>query len=142
MLYEDRLPEAKALLYRLFAEVITDGNLTLADQIIAPDFISHHLRPGQSQGLAGFKAGLMHIRSAFPDWRSVPEAFLAENDQVAARWTVQGTHLGPFMGMAASGRRIVMREMGFFRISAGKIVEFWGIAEELTLLQQLGAIQH
>ncbi len=44
------------------------------------------------------------------------------------------------MGIPATGRPITMREIGVFRVSGGKLVEMWGQADELGMLQQLGVL--
>ena len=44
------------------------------------------------------------LRAAFPDVRIAIDGMLAEGDRVMARVTIEGTHLGPFLGQPASGR--------------------------------------
>ena len=60
--------ENKAILRRLYEDVINTGNLGLADEFIAVDQIEHEDFPGMSaEGLAGFKEFFTMFRSAFPD---------------------------------------------------------------------------
>jgi steroid delta-isomerase-like uncharacterized protein len=132
--------ENKAVVRRLFEDVISKGDFALADDLVAADFVSHNLRPGQGQGREGFKQGLATIRAAFPDWQSTVEEMIAEGDKIAARWTVRGTHQGSFAGIPATGKRITMTEIGILRVGVGKVVEFWGVADELGMMQQLGII--
>ncbi|TMG41616.1 MAG: ester cyclase, partial [Chloroflexi bacterium] len=47
---------------------------------------------------------------------------------------------GPFMGMAPTGMRVVVVVMDLCRFSGGKIVEHWGLTDNLSMMQQLGAI--
>jgi steroid delta-isomerase-like uncharacterized protein len=134
------IEQNKTVLRRLLSEVISKGDYALADELVAVDFVSHQLRPGQGQGLDGFKQGLRVVRAAFPDWESVVDELLGEGDMVAARWTAHGTHQGAFAGIPPTGRRIKMKEMGIFRVVSGKLVEYWGLADELALMQQLGVL--
>lgn len=44
------------------------------------------------------------------------------------------------MGIPPTGKRVTWTEIAIFRLQEGKIVEGWGIADSLHLMQQLGAI--
>ena len=96
-----RPDDLRQVALRVFSEIITGGDLALADVLIAPDYVDHR---GGPPGRDGFKLGLQMIRAAFPDWSSTPEDMVVEGDKVAARWTVRGTHQGDFMGIPATGR--------------------------------------
>jgi predicted ester cyclase len=128
----------KTIVQRIFAEVISKGDLALADAIIAADLVDHD--PRQAPGLAGFKHGLVAVREAFPDWTSTIDALVCEGDLLGARWTVRGTHKAPFFGVPPTGRTVTMREAGMFRVAGGKLVEVWRVADELALLRQLGVL--
>jgi predicted ester cyclase len=65
---------------------------------------------------------------------------IAEGDRVAFRSTLEMTHTGEFMGVAGTGERISVVEMGFFRIANGKIVEMWGLLDTMGLLTKVGVI--
>lgn len=129
--------DLRPLALRVFSEIISGGDLALADALIAPDYVDHR---GGPPGREGFKLGLQMIRAAFPDWSSTPEDMVVEGDRVAARWTVRGTHLGDFMGIPATGRAITMAEAGILRFEGGQLVELWRVADELGLLRQLGVL--
>ena len=128
-------PDLRALTKRIFEHVISGGDLALADALIAPDFTDHRGPPGRD----GFKLGLQMVREAFPDWTSAPIELVVEGDKVAARWVVRGTHRGPFLGFAPTGRAIEMAECGILRFEGGQLVELNRVADELSLLRQLGA---
>lgn len=131
----------KRLALQIFEDVISRGDLTAADALIAPDFVDHFaIQRGASPGLEGFKLGLEMIRGAFPDWRSEVEDIVEEGDRVALRWRVSGTHLGVFLGFEGSGKAIQMEEAGVMRFADGKLVEMWRVADEVALMRQLGLI--
>ena len=56
---------------------------------------------------------------------------------MAARFTAHGIHKGDFMGLPATEKTITMTGIEIFRIKDGKIVELWGEANLLGLMQQL-----
>lgn len=131
-------PEAlRQLARRVFSEIISGGDLALADHLIGSDYVDHR---GGPPGREGFKMGLQMVRAAFPDWTSTPDDMVVEGDRVAARWTVRGTHQGDFMGIPATGREITMAEAGILRFEDGRLVELWRVADELALLRQLGVL--
>jgi steroid delta-isomerase-like uncharacterized protein len=67
------------------------------------------------------------------------EDMVAEEDKVAARFTLRGTHQKTFFGVPPTGKTIVVQTMAFYRLSAGQPVEEHGQADMLGLLQQVGA---
>jgi steroid delta-isomerase-like uncharacterized protein len=92
------------------------------------------------RGLAGYMNVLGMMRSGFSDIQWSLEEIIAEGDRVAARFTMRGTHDGTFFDVPATGRRIEVRAMSFYRLADGKFVEEYGQPDQLGLLQQIGAI--
>ncbi len=123
---------------RVFTDLISHGDLTDCEQLIAEDYVDHR---GGPPGRAGFVLGLQAVRRAFPDWTSTVADMLVDGDRVAARWTVRGTHDAEFMGIPATGKAIEMQECGILRFDdQGRLAELWRVADELTLLRQLGVL--
>jgi predicted ester cyclase len=90
--------------------------------------------------LVEFKQFARGLRSAFPDINVTINDTLAQGDQVVARWSATMTHTGPFLGMAATGRKATVTGMSIQRIVDGKIVEGWDNWDQLGLLVQIGAV--
>ncbi len=131
----------KALFRRFIEEVVNAGNLALIDELVAPDFIEHEdLPPGVPPGREGLKAFFAEWRSGFPDGRVTLELEIAEGDLVVGYETWRGTQQGTFMGMPASGRPVTFKVIDIVRVANGQIVEHWGLGDNLSLLQQIGAI--
>jgi steroid delta-isomerase-like uncharacterized protein len=122
--------------HQLFDALISRGDLSLVDALIAPDFVNDR-GPG---GREGFAAGLMAVRAAFPDWTSSVDELMVGDQTVAARWTVRGTQRGAFMGIPATGRSVVMQECGFLSFREGKLCAIRRVADELSMLRQLGVL--
>ena len=59
---------------------------------------------------------------------------------MAARYMVQGTHRGEFLGIPGSGRRVTIQAVESYRLDGGKLAEQWVVMDALGLLQQLGAV--
>jgi predicted ester cyclase len=76
----------------------------------------------------------------FPDIQWTLEEMVSEEDKIAARFTMRGTHQGPFFGVPPTGREIVVEALNLYHLSAGKIVEEYGHPDMLGLMQQIGAL--
>jgi predicted ester cyclase len=79
------LDENKKLYLRLAQEVLTNKNLALADELIAPDFREHVGGEVRRVGVEGFKAARLRRNAAFPDWKVTVDDIIAEGDKVVAR---------------------------------------------------------
>lgn len=78
--------------------------------------------------------------AAFPLYRIDPEEIVAEGDLVCVRGTIRGVHTGPFMGMPPTGKEINVAIYLTYRISGGKIIDHWMLTDNMSMMQQLGAI--
>jgi steroid delta-isomerase-like uncharacterized protein len=130
--------ENKALVRRLYAEVMGKGNMTIADALLSPEYIEH--LPVPTPGREGLKQLVTMVLSAFPDIHPTVEDAVAEANRVAVRIVARGTHQQAFMGIPPSGKAVEWREMHIYRVVGGKIVEHWGEIDQLALLQQIGAL--
>jgi steroid delta-isomerase-like uncharacterized protein len=128
----------KALVRRFVEEVQGQHRIELIDELFSPGFIDHYAgaSPPYRDSAKRFFA---MIFAAFPDVRATIHDQTAEGDKVWTRKTFNGTHLGPFMGVAPTGRKIAVDVMDVFRIQDGQLAEHWGISDMLGLMQQLGA---
>jgi steroid delta-isomerase-like uncharacterized protein len=134
------LDENKKLYLRLADEVLTNKNLAVADELIASDFREHVSGEARRVGVEGFKAARLRRNAAFPDWKVTVDDIIAEGDKVVARATGEGTHLGEYMGIPPTGRRIKVSWIAIYRIADGRLAEHWQHIDELGLRQQLGAV--
>jgi predicted ester cyclase len=132
--------EDNKALFRRWCEVISQNRLDRVEEIIAPDEVDHALPPGIPSGLEGVKQLFTLLHTAFPDLQIEIEDLIAEGDEVVGRVTARGTHEGEFMGIAPTGKPVSFNAIDVVRIARGKIVERWSQADNLALLQQLGAV--
>jgi steroid delta-isomerase-like uncharacterized protein len=130
----------KTILHRYGEEIWSQGNLAVANEIIAPTILVHI--PGHPDVVdrEGFKQTVRVFRTAFPDGRYSVEDMIADEDTVVVRWAFHGTHTGELMGIAPTGKQVKWTLTCFYRVTDGKVQRCWGDADNLGLLQQLGAI--
>ena len=89
--------ENSKLVMLRFVEFINTANEKLAAELIHPQAVFYV--PGYPEpmhGPAGYLAIIGMMRMAFPDIQWTLEEMVVEDDKVAARFTMRGTHKGPF----------------------------------------------
>ena len=131
----------KAISRRADEELFNRGNLDVADELFAADFLHHDPASAEAwRGPEGVKRYVRLVRTAFPDLHLTIEDQVAEGDKVAYRWTARGTHRGEFMGRAPTGNRVSLTGIAIARVTDGKIREIWETSDALGLMQQLGGV--
>ena len=126
-----------------FEEVWRKGRLEAIDEMVADDAVMHGLaEPGAvARGGAGFKPFVARMRAAFPDVDIRPQQLVEEDDVIVTRWVATMTHQGDQLGVPATGRRVSIDGVTIVRLRDGKIVEAWNHYDQLSLMQQIGALQ-
>jgi predicted ester cyclase len=101
-------------------------------------FVAHDVQvDGQPRGLRGYIAALEAVVRGFPDYRWDLQHLLVDGREIAAHFIDTGTHLGPFLGIPATGRTVTAQEFAIYRVEADRIAEVWGTADNLRLVEQL-----
>jgi steroid delta-isomerase-like uncharacterized protein len=130
----------KELVRRFYEEVWRKGNVDVADDVFARDYVRHDLRATEAApGPEGQKQIARAFRAAFPDLTFEVEIDVAEGDYVAARWTASGTHSGRWGNVDATGRFVIFSGVNIFRFERGLVAEMWNHRDDLGLQDQLGA---
>jgi steroid delta-isomerase-like uncharacterized protein len=119
-------------------ELWNTGNLALADEVLATDFVDY-AHPEFTPDPQSVKQAVIDFRTGFPDAHVTTEHLMSEGDVVAMRNMIRGTHQGLFAGFPPTGKEVVLRGMGFIRIANGKMVELWNCQDTLSWVLQLGA---
>lgn len=124
-----------------FWDAINNGNLEAMRELVAPDCVDHDPAPDQAPGPDGYIHFFTMLTTAFPDANIAVDQMVADEENVAFAYTLTGTHQGPFMGHEATGKRISIRGMQISRFENGKMVERWGMSDQMGILQQIGAVE-
>ena len=130
----------RVVVQRFLEEVINQGRLEQADEIVAEDFVELDPLPGQRQGREGLKEVIGMLRAAFPDMHWVVDEMIAEGEKVVTRFTWTGTQQGTFMGIPATGRSVVVKGVVIDRIVGGMMTDSRILMDTMGMMQQLGAI--
>ena len=115
----------KAIFRRFYERAWNLGDLAVIDELLAPDFVNHEVPNAPMPHRDLYKQAIIESRDAFPDTSLIIDDLVAEGDQVAARWRMQGAHTGTAWGKAPSGKQLDMAGITIVRVVNGKITDFW-----------------
>lgn len=136
--------QLKAITREAFERIFNAGDLAYVDQAIAPDAIDHQ-EPEGTDFRAHLKEVITVLRTAFPDLRFEIHEILADEQIVACRSTMTGTHtgplnIGPLAALPVTGAKVEVPHMHFFRYDReGQTTDMWHTWNTLLLARQLGA---
>jgi steroid delta-isomerase-like uncharacterized protein len=125
-------------------KMINQRDLSQAPRFIAEKSVHHEFdgavakMPQVRRGPEAMARFLGTYLRAFSDLRIVFEDAMTDRDRVVTRWRFEGTHDGPLLGVAPSGRRVSIEGIRIDRIENGKIAESWMQWDTLGMLQQVG----
>jgi predicted ester cyclase len=123
---------------RIIDEGFNQGRLEVADELVAPGAVEH--QRGSADGPEGLKRTIKILRSAFPDFTLTITEVVAVGDKVWAMQKGGGTNLGSFAGHAPTGRTAFIDVIDVCRFENGKMVEHWGVPDQLGMMMALGHI--
>jgi len=128
-----------AAVRRLFDEVLSGGDLSVLDSLIASNLkLYDPSAKNFAGGLEGFKKREEMYDYAFPSKTVEIDEIFSSGDTVSVRWTVTGTHDRDLTGIPATGNDITVTGTSIFLLKGGKITEIWQNWDELGMLAQLG----
>jgi ketosteroid isomerase-like protein len=117
------IEENKAIVRRFFEEAVNRTNLSVFDELFAPDFVDRTPFPGQAPGPAGIEESAGGLLAMFSALRVTVEAVIAEGDLVAAHVTWRGTDARTSQGVTGTTLHI-------WRLAGGQFLETWSAGWE------------
>ena len=126
----------KTILLKLIEEGFNRGNLSVVDEVVSPDAEEH--QRGNHDGSEGTKEVISTLRRWFPDLQMHAEDTVASGGKVWARFRATGTNLGSIMKMPPTGRKMEITVIDIVRIEDERIVEHWGVPDQLGMMLQTG----
>ncbi|HET9950180.1 MAG TPA: ester cyclase [Candidatus Eisenbacteria bacterium] len=123
---------------RWIEEIWRPGDLGTFEELHAPEFRDRSAA-GRGETRDDYRRMLESFYAAFPDFRTRIEDLVVDETRatVAIRWAARGTHRGPYLGVAPSGRALEFAGIEIVRVEGGRIVERWGEWDGMSLLAQL-----
>jgi steroid delta-isomerase-like uncharacterized protein len=126
----------KAVVRKVFTDILSQGKYEVAAEIYAKDFVNHDTT--KDLGVDEDQINNRGWRAAFPDLEITVEREIAEGDFVTALWRARGTNTGSGNGLNATGKKTEGRGISVFRVVDGKLKEEWTEFSQLLVLRQLG----
>lgn len=131
--------EAERAALLTFYEAFSQRRAELIDGAVTQDWEDIPLPPGSGRGPESVKPILRAFFEAFPDVHIAVLDIVHEPGRAAVRSILTGTHRGPFMGVAPSGREICVSCHDFHELREGRIARTWHLEDWFTALTQIGA---
>jgi steroid delta-isomerase-like uncharacterized protein len=131
----------KDVVRRYFVDLMNDQRLDAVDEIMTQDCAFRApVMPAEMRGADVFRQVVAGLHRTFPDLRFTLHDLIAEDDRVVGSWTMEGTHQGEWLGVAATGRRLSVTGIDTFRIRDGRIARIEIQADYLGAMRQMGAL--
>jgi steroid delta-isomerase-like uncharacterized protein len=121
-------------------ELWNTGDLGIADELFAPDYVNHDPNNPEVTDLAMYKRFVAATRKGMPDFHVEGLDLILSADRGAGRWLASGTNTGEMMGLPPTGQRALWEGVTIYRFEDGKIAEGWWYGDALGMLQQLGVM--
>jgi predicted ester cyclase len=131
--------ESKALMRRVTEEIWNQRRLELIDELVSEDFVDHIEAPGlEGTGRERYRSHVAMTLAWFSDFQNVLEVVIGDGDIAVSYGRTMGTQDGEMMGMPPTGKRVDCETFGMLRFKDGQLVERWGLADNMAMMQQLG----
>ena len=112
----------KQLARRWFEQLWNEKNTAVITELMDPLAVGV-TEGGEIKGPAEFKTMVYEpFVHAFPDVKVTIDGLIAENDDVAIRWTLSATHKGTLMHLSPTGKQVKFSGMTWQRFKNGKII--------------------
>jgi predicted ester cyclase len=131
----------KAIIRRYIGEIINTGNTEHISDFISSDYVEVFQNKTYPVRIDGAVKHTIGVRETYPDLHITIDKQIAEGEWVVTCYTMTGTHLGMWMGIKPTGKKIVCTGVNVDRLIDGKIVEHGGAANLFHSLLNIGAIK-
>jgi predicted ester cyclase len=121
---------------RLIEDGFSRGKLEVLDELMAADCVEH--QRGNRPGVEGAKATVSTLHSWMSEFELEIADVVAAGDTVWSRNRARGINTGSVMGNPPTGKRVEVDVFDVVRFENGKVVEHWGVADQLGMMIQLG----
>lgn len=139
----DATTEEEAVVRRWFEELFNEGDLAVAEEIVASELEYHgpmSLSPAEVAGPADVKEFVELYRTAFPDLRYAIQRLSYGDGEVSVWWSATGTHRSDLFAIESTGEPFTIEGLDVFVFEDGKIAEVYAQWDTLKLVQELGVV--
>ena len=127
------------LIRRFYTDLWEAGDETAAPDILHPDLTFRGSVGLSKTGIDGYLDYLRLIRTALADYRCDILSLITQGDKAAARMRFHGRHVGEFLGVGSTHRRISWQGAAFFEMRESRLADIWVLGDTDALRAQLEA---
>lgn len=133
--------ENLAVVRRFYEEGVNGGDLSVFDEVVAPDAVYHAATVMDATGPEALKDIFDDLFAGLPGTQYTLLSSTAGPEAVAVRYGVSGVHSGEFRGFAPTGETITWTQSTFVHVACGQISEMWSEVSQLDRLRQFGGLE-
>ena len=115
----------KQVVIKFNNEFFAKGNTEITKELLANSFVNHTAPPGAPTDATVMIQFITAFHKGFSDISIEIFEVLGEDNKVALRKTITGTHTGEFMGKQATGKKVVFSVIEIDILKDGKITDHW-----------------
>lgn len=131
----------KKIVKEYLEKIVNTGNSDSITNYISESYTEKFENKKYHLGIEGAIEHIKGVRKTYPDLEITIDKQIAEGDWVATCYTMRGTHLGEWMGIKPTGKKIEVTGVNIDRIVDGKIIEHSGAANLFNALLEIEAIK-
>lgn len=122
--------ESRAVVERVWTDVVNDGNLAAVDELVAADYVYHGPGGYEFTGPNGFRRFITALHEIFEDLTILVHEYIVDEDRVLSRWTGQGRN-------AKTGRLVEWEGATVTHVADGKMIADWEYWDRLEIAEQI-----
>ena len=138
---EKSINENKLIVRKYIEKIVNTGDIEHISDYISLDYTEVYQNQSYRLGIDGAMRHIIGVRETYPDLTMTIENQVAEGEWVVTCYTMTGTHLGVWMNIRPTGKKIITTGVNVDRIVDGKIIEHGGAANLFNSLLDIGAIK-
>jgi predicted ester cyclase len=118
-----------------WAKAVESGMPGAFDALVTSDVVDISGVPGAEP----FEARSRALHAAFTNVTVSVDDLVIDGSGIAWRFTLRGEHVGPFLGVEPTGRRVAIQGVNFQRLEGSRVREHWTLLDRFEWLRQLRA---
>ncbi|MBN1892899.1 ester cyclase [bacterium] len=120
--------DKKEMIKYFYEQVVSKNLIDEVEKHVSADCTARNGETTIPVGLSGMKQHVMDVRTTCPDLKIRIIRQHADRDFVISEIITEGTHLGEWLGIKPSGKKLVFTGVNIDKVAGNKIVEHGGAA--------------
>ncbi|MGC9156178.1 MAG: ester cyclase [Ferrimicrobium sp.] len=129
--------EITDLIGQFYSQLWNQWDDELVDELLDETFEFRGSLGQSTHGRDGWRSYRDQIRVGSPDFHNEILSLVCDENHGAARLQYRGTHTGPLLGIAPTGRAFTYAGAAFFEASNGYLISAWVLGDLENLRSQL-----